>query len=96
MSNADKFKGLERHISRAIATIVHHMTDENTPPSVQLRACQIYLELSMKHLRMTDLETQVRFLEEHGADFSDMTLEGPESVENEFLIADNEEEETPT
>jgi hypothetical protein len=66
MPQNNAFQGLETHIEKAINRLVYHMTStEETPPvaQYQIRACQVYLDLALKHQKINELEQKILDME---------------------------------
>lgn len=60
----DALQGLREHVETAIKTLVRHMTSEETPPNVQVRSAQIYLEQAINIHKMSELEEKYTELEQ--------------------------------
>lgn len=54
---------LLKHTDQAIATLAKHMTNEDTPAGVQLRAAQLILEQVIELHKMSDLERRLAEIE---------------------------------
>lgn len=55
---------LRLSVKQAIATLVRHFDSETTPPSVQIRAAQIYLEFALQVHKIADIEKAIELAEE--------------------------------
>ncbi len=60
----DRLDKLRDGISIALKTLLKHMSNEETPPQVQVRAAQIWLEQSLEIHKMQAFEQRVIELEE--------------------------------
>jgi len=55
---------LQSGIGTAMETLHKHMTSDETPPAVQLRAAQLWLEQAIKSHEMNEMEQKIAALEE--------------------------------
>lgn len=60
----EKLDMLKDGITTALKTLAKHMTDEDTPPQVQVRAAQIWLEQSLEIHKMQAFEQRLAELEQ--------------------------------